>query len=426
MPTIIVPSTLDLEKVLAFVALIDELPADNHYSFDFKPLRWVYPFGMLFIAQAVKRLRTRYSGCTVRCINLNTEAATSYAGHMGFFQACGFPEGNEPSFKSNSLTYIPITYVRASQIRTRQAIESIAQELAEQLTLQSSGSLFDALRYSFREIIRNVVEHSEADVFAYCAQYWPTRDLVELAILDTGIGLWRSLSHNPHLQLNSDQDAIKHALMPGISGKTYQGVKLRPDDVWQNSGYGLYMNYRLCNEGGSFFICSGTRGLLRSDGSANRYFETSFQGTALRLKLKVDHLRDVERMLKKFSDEGEVVARQIGMGAIPNASTMSRMLKDNFKVDYKIEVGDTVKHRQFGEGQVTEKFKTPQGEMLWVSFKGGRRKKVLSSAVAVINEDTYTYDIEDLEMYDTDDTVLIDFDELYSDVWGNDDEFFDI
>jgi len=105
-------------------------------------------------------------------------------------------------------------------------------------------------------------------------------------------------------------------------------------------------------------------------------------------------------MLKIFGDEGEIIARRIGLGAIPNASTMSRMLKDNFKVDYQVEIGDTIKHRQYGSGKVTEKFKTPQGEMLWIDFFSGRRKKVLSKDIAVINIDTETYLTDEVELYE--------------------------
>lgn len=275
-------------------------------------------------------------------------------------------------------------------------------------------------------------EHSQSKVFAYCAQYWPQQHKVELAILDTGIGLFRSLSQNPYLELINDQDALKYALMPGISGKTYEGVKIRLDDVWQNSGYGLYMNYRLCNEGGSFFICSGTRALNRSkDQNDNLYYNIGFLGTAIRLRLNTQNLRNVEEMIKQFGDEGEAVAKHIGMGAIPRASTMSRMLKNNFKTAMpKVEIGDTIKHKLYAEGMVTDCKITPQGEMLWVSFKNGRTKKVLRNDVIVINTDDYVYYNDDAIIQNEEVEVeeeVINLEELSDDnlPYDSGDSFFD-
>jgi len=348
----------------------------------------MYPFGMLFIAQSVKSLRKKYPSCEIVCDNIDLDGAASYAAHMAFFTSCGFPIGNNPSFRPGSTTYIPITYAYASQLRSRDEIEDISLGLAKQLTMSNDGKLVDALSYSFREIIRNVIEHSESKTFAYCAQYWPTKDLVEVAILDTGIGLRKSLSDNPHLQLKSDKDAIKLALMPGISGKNYEGVKQQPDDHWQNSGYGLYMNYRLCNEGGSFFICSGQSGMSRTTDNKSDYHDTNFSGTALRLRMNTRNLLSVSSMLDQFRHEGQSHARKFGKGAVLNASTMSVMLKDNFKLlAEQIKVGDTIRHQKFGNGVVTEKQITLQGEMLWITFDGGRRKKVLSVDVFIISED---------------------------------------
>lgn len=424
MQTIAVPKRLDLASTLTFVRRINELVPDDAYCFDFADLSWIYPFGMLFAAQAIKNLKSRNPGCEIRCERAIWEEAPSYAAHMGFFNAFGFSFGNKPGFKAGTNTYIPITYVPAKQLSSRDAIEEISLELARQLTMEDSGILVDALTYSFREMIRNVIEHSQSTTLAYCAQYWPAKGSVELAILDTGIGLRNSLSQNPNLPMKSDQDAIKYALMPGVSGKIYEGVK-PSNDVWQNSGYGLYMNYRLCNEGGNFFICSGDRGLYRTSGNDNLYYETTFQGTALRLRLDTKNLSNISLMLKRFGDEGEIVARGIGLGAIPKASTMSRMLKDNFKIDYQIEIGDTVRHRQFGEGTVTEKKAEPQGEMLWVAFNGGRKKKVLSKDVMLINEDTFTYVRDTIEMYETvEDLTVISITDEYPDD-ASEDSFFD-
>jgi hypothetical protein len=127
----------------------------------------------------------------------------------------------------------------------------------------------------------SAVEHSESAEFEYCGQYWPTQERVEVAILDCGIGVHKSLSANPNLKILSDDHALRLALLPGISGKTSAGNKIQEYDHWANSGYGLYLTSRLCAVGGSFFICSDKRGLLRKGDGQDKYYDCSFQGTAL-------------------------------------------------------------------------------------------------------------------------------------------------
>jgi hypothetical protein len=169
--------------------------------------------------------------------------------------------------------------------------------------------------------MRNAVEHSESEEFEYCGQYWPAKETVEVAILDCGIGVHKSLSANPTLKISSEDHALRLALLPGISGKTSGGGKIEEYDHWANSGYGLYLTSRLCAVGGSFFICSGKRGLLRKDEKV-KYYDCSFQGTALRMVLHTSSISDLKGCLRRLRKEGEEVARLMS-GAHPKASGAS-------------------------------------------------------------------------------------------------------
>lgn len=151
---------------------------------------------------------------------------------------------------------------------------------------------------------------------------------VELAILDRGIGIKSGLSTNPILKINNDHDALNLSLMPGVSGKAYKGARRNRNDVWANSGYGLYMASRLCIEGGSFFIASGDTGLYLSE-SKKRYLETPFVGTALKLTLRTNRLASLNSMLSRYLEE----AYQIDISGCNemSASTASTMLSRDFK-----------------------------------------------------------------------------------------------
>jgi len=279
-----------------------------------------------------------------------------------------------------------VTFEQVSNLKGKvvpqEKIPDIATRLASQLLQQDDGSLHYAVRYSFQEIIRNVIEHSQSETMGYCAQHWlrgPNSDIVELAIIDTGIGLRRSLANNPILIIPDDREAIKFALMPGISGT--QPDPSGSNSRWVNSGFGLYMSSRLCSEKGSFFICSGEQGLYFKHGVDNQYFDTDFQGTLLRMRLNTMELGNAESLLRQYSAEGEALAYLIrNKGARITGPTVSKLLNRDFSdLRQPIRVGDRVVHRkaQFGEGIVEELLVLSTQEAgATVIFDNGRRARV--------------------------------------------------
>lgn len=290
---------------------------------------------MAFVAAEIARFRKSRPDSQFAADNYKHH---TYAAHMGFFKAFGLDYGNSPGEASGSSTYIPLTIIEVDEIQQRaldsyehvgDIIENESNKLAKILTRQQEGELVDTLTYSFREIMRNVVEHSKSPVLEYCAQYWPTQNKVEMAVLDAGIGIRKSLAYNPHLELSSDREAIQLALMPSISGKMFKGVRRRSNDVWQNSGFGLYMTNRLCRNGGNFFICSGTSGILLSP-SDKSDFQTTFQGTALRMVMNTNNMRDLRERLETYKKQGDLTAREFSSGTPIIPSVASTMLSKDF------------------------------------------------------------------------------------------------
>jgi anti-sigma regulatory factor (Ser/Thr protein kinase) len=207
------------------------------------------------------------------------------------------------------------------------SLKNILRE--EVLSRQSGGDVYDTLAYSLREVIRNVVEHSESNTVQFCAQHWPTMNRVHLAILDRGRGVRASLSRNPYLTISSDVDALKLSLMPGVSGRMHRGIR-RQRGAWQNTGYGLYMTSRLAVAGGNFWVVSGDHAYGIASGRVREVSLPSFQGTALRISLDTSQLSHLQTKLRQFADEGAEIARSF-QGADPRgASTASTMIRTRF------------------------------------------------------------------------------------------------
>lgn len=329
-----VPRRLTLESSVQFACELRDLPESEVYVLDFGGVGRIEPFALLFLSSELQRFSSKRKGS--HFVAENYEGCT-YAGHMGFFKSFGLDFGKSAGEAKGSGTYIPITIYDVEIIKQQAAdnyevvgafVEKKAEEMASLLTRSDYGDLFDTLTYSIREIVRNVIEHSESNQFGFCAQYWPSYGSVELAILDRGIGIRRGLSSNPYLQINNDHEALNLSLMPGVSGKAYKGVRRNPNDVWANSGYGLYMTSRLCREGGSYFIASGDTGLYLSE-KKKRYLETPFDGTAIKLTLNTQRLKSLSEMLARYRDDAAKYDTTDNHGI--SASKASTMLTRDFE-----------------------------------------------------------------------------------------------
>lgn len=332
-----VPRSLDLPSALSFSVALGKMEQADEFVFDFASTQHVEPFPLLLVSSEIQRLVSRFEGTKTACTNFKH---MTYPGHMGFFQAFGLDFGKAPGEANGSKRYIPLKIFRCDQLRTSAAeksievgdeVESESQHMAAMLCGTDSGPIYDTLTYSVREMIRNVVEHSEANQFGICAQYWPTKNRVEVAILDRGIGLRASLQNNPHLDASDDKRAINYALMPAVSGKAFKGARKKQRGHWANSGFGLYMTSRICRNGGTFFVASGNTGmLLTKKTEAKRYFDCNFTGTAIRMVVKTDQIADLRDTLETYRNEGYQIQSRYKEIVNIDPSSASLMLSEDF------------------------------------------------------------------------------------------------
>ncbi len=337
MPTVRIPQNLSLREAINFCNRLWLLDNDSEYAFDFARLGNVEPFTMAYVANELKRFRQSRSDAKFTALN-HTEH--TYAAHMGFFQAFGLKFGKGPGEAAGSSTYIPLTRLKVEELEreavdrgshTGDVIEDRAEYIAHLLVRDRNADTVDALTFAIREIMRNVVEHAGSEHIDFCGQYWPSRRVVEVAILDAGCGVRQGLTPNPFLNIQSDRDALHLALLPGVSGKMFHGIKRRANDAWQNSGFGLYMTSRICRAGGDFVIISNGAGLLLN-AEGKRDLETTFKGTALRLRINAEALQNPAEMLDRFRKEGFEAAKKVSGGQAIEPSVASSMLARDFKL----------------------------------------------------------------------------------------------
>ena len=335
MPEVVVaiPPRLDALAALRVGAAIAAISQSADIFVDVGRLSVLEPFGMLYLASMVRDLRR--NGTCFHLVNVDRHC---YAEHMGFYSSF---EENYPApdqHERENERYIAIKALdRTALINAANAehayhlgetIERASVKFATVLTQTQDGPLVDALTYCLREIIRNTHEHSGADEVLVCAQYKPASNRVDLAFADSGCGIRETVARNPRVIAETDLEAIKVALLPGISG-TDRGHRaaIRTDDPWENSGYGLFMTQRICREGGVFTIASG-KALLRLTGERSLGRESSScVGTVVGLTMRLAELENVQsKLLRQFSAEGGEISKSL-KGEKVSASTASLTLR---------------------------------------------------------------------------------------------------
>ena len=332
---------LSSQGALRFSKELHEIVVDEPFNF-YANFEWARPFGMLFTATAIKQFRKQYLEFPFRITTNSAKSAISYASHMAFFKSISdsITIGKEPGEATGSINYIPITKLDLGQIHREaikngpliemgDAIEKKSSMLAQILS-RGKKEIHVLLTYLIREILRNIPEHAECETAWICGQYWNDHT-AEIAILDEGIGIKASLQKNPvhRKYIETDEDALQCALRAGISQAFRPSQKNTSDDPWANSGFGLYMVSEICKElNGSFCLVSGDRYMWLQNGGESHLGETSFHGTAVKITISTDQLRNSQEIISRIAKQGERQAKTI-RNAFQKASIPSKGLMDN-------------------------------------------------------------------------------------------------
>ena len=105
-----VPSDLTFYNTIEFCKYLDEVDEDDKFTFDYKTLATVEPFGMLLVGAKIRQFMERFPDAKYFDSNFKHH---SYAANMGFFKSIYQDYGGTLYGSSN---YIPITKIEISKI----------------------------------------------------------------------------------------------------------------------------------------------------------------------------------------------------------------------------------------------------------------------------------------------------------------------
>lgn len=329
---------LSTSNALTFCVSLQGTEFDDTYFFDVSKINNYEPLPMLLTSAAIRQF------CTERNLapwdiqlHYDDNSDYTYACHMGYFQAAGFPQGKAPGEASGSSSYIPLTKINVGELQAQafaagnfgeqgDIIESEAKRLSIVLS-QGNVEVRKLFQYLIREAMRNVPEHAGTDDIWICGQYWHNRNQAEIAILDEGIGIFESLKQNAihRNYVTTNEEALRWAIHPGVSVAFNPAVGQRSNDTWANSGYGLYMISEICRKTGGWFTFVSGEECLRAYPNNTSICKTHFKGTALGIRIGTANITNYQSLIDAVRKDGETKAKDI-KHAFKEASVPSKGL----------------------------------------------------------------------------------------------------
>jgi anti-sigma regulatory factor (Ser/Thr protein kinase) len=211
--------------LMQFDNFLSRADLSNPAKLEIETSKWtnVHPAGLVFAAALAT-----VAGKENSTIDAIKSDSNKYLARMGLYDYLATPKPRNYNEKEESGRFIPIRNIKTSTEQSQ-----FIADMIPLLHLDPERSA--AIKYVIGELLRNVIEHANAKNGAFvAAQYYARKNKISIGICDAGIGLKSSLDryHSPR----DDLDAIRYALMPGISGTTF-----REGGTEDNAGAGLFV-----------------------------------------------------------------------------------------------------------------------------------------------------------------------------------------
>jgi len=226
-----------------------------------------------------------------------------YFERIGLFKFLGINSGISVTEHDPSGRFIPLTRINNSTQLTQ-----FLTEMIPLLHLADNPKQAEPIRYIASELVRNVIEHSQAEDGAIvCAQYYKTSNTIRIGIVDGGVGVRKTITQS-HLA-QDDFEAIKLALTPGVTGTTRKegGTEL-------NAGAGLFFIKSIAHVNRDFFLLYSGKAMykllkrslkeeifLQSDPLKDRHSKEKalphWNGTAVGIDLCLDNTKEFSVLL---------------------------------------------------------------------------------------------------------------------------------
>jgi hypothetical protein len=269
MATIKVPSRISdnfgdgLDQFFLIVGQINDCPINEAIELDMTSCTFLTPFFLLPLMVLIKSLELE------RKIDIRNDAPSSY--FRTYLDYIHFGDGLLPESTTvgeydslldqySAKTYIPIINFPATRskgdtdIRDK-FLSALNNLLIKQLNLK--GGFLTAVMYLLDEAINNIVDHSKEERGFIFAQSFPSKNFIDICVVDRGITILGTYKEKGEASIISDKLAISSA----ANGKS---TKDRPEN--EGRGFGISTSKDMLVNGlkGKYLLFSGGAFLIKT------------------------------------------------------------------------------------------------------------------------------------------------------------------
>jgi len=238
-----------------------------------------------------------------------TASSGHYLDRMGLFNFTSQPSPYAITKHEEAGRFIPLTIIKNSTEQSKFITDMIP-------LLHLPPDKTAPIKYTIGELVRNVIEHSNSQSGAIvAAQYYKKSNTIRIGICDRGIGIMKSMTTFWRSHSNTDINAIKWALMPGISGTTN-----REGGTEENAGAGLFFIKSIAQVARNYFMIYSGSGVYKlllhdkriinprlhsnpdDDEHSERNDAPYFQGTLVAIDLSLENNENFTKLLSNIRE----------------------------------------------------------------------------------------------------------------------------
>lgn len=244
-----------ISKLLNIQLEINNLNPDTEKQFDFSECKFFNPYLLGGITSIYQNEISKNNKITIRLPNSFT--IKEYLNTIHFPHGFPYNPNEIENFQIalnyfDTKTYIPIVFFPATKTGNNSEIREkilFAVNNLFKVQLKLSGGVLQAIYYMIDELTQNIVDHSNCDKGLVFAQFYPSKNYMDICISDNGIGLLQGYINSGKYSIESDKESLSLA----VTGKSTK-------DLPESRGFGLSTSRKMLVKGlkGKFLLWSGS------------------------------------------------------------------------------------------------------------------------------------------------------------------------
>jgi len=225
-------------------------------------------------------LRLRASGATFHAVG--DDGARRYLSRMNLFRLLGVKYEEQFERRAEVGRFIPLTLIESDGTGVKESVDGVCDLILRQF--DNAREFLPAVEWAANEMIDNIRNHASATTpGAVCAQYYRSKQLIDIGISDMGRGIKASLSTR-YDRLWSHGDAVAKALQAGVTRDPNEG---------QGNGLAGALEIMKAN-GGEFRLWTGDVDFNCDDGEVKGFtLIPELPGTGVMLRFRTNHAVDL-------------------------------------------------------------------------------------------------------------------------------------